>query len=63
MPNQPLTEQQITDFNRDGYLFVEGLLNDEETRVLQETCRADAVMMDNAMAIKDAFGLPLNEES
>src|SRR5688572_7374180 len=51
-----LTEAQIADFHRDGYLFVKNLLDPEETRMLLETAKADHLMMGHAVPIKDAGG-------
>ncbi len=53
----PLTAEQVAQFHTDGYLFIEGLLDADETRLLQEACRADAVMQKHAMAVRDAEGL------
>jgi len=52
----PLNAGQIARFHRDGYLFVEGLLDADETRLLQEACRQDAVLQGHAMAVRDSSG-------
>jgi ectoine hydroxylase len=56
----PLTADQVAQFNADGYLFIERLFDDEETRLLQEACRADAIMQKHAMAVRDASGRRTN---
>jgi hypothetical protein len=56
MANGPLTAEQIQQFHRDGYVFVPGFLDAEETSLLQQTCRADDVLRQNAMNVKDASG-------
>jgi len=56
----PLTAEQVAQFNTDGYLFIEGLLDAEETGLLQEACRADAVIQKHAMAVCDAEGRRTN---
>ena len=60
MANKPLTGEQFAAFHRDGYLFIEGFLDAEETRLLQEACRADAVMQQHAMDVRDAQGRRTN---
>ncbi|MBI1310317.1 phytanoyl-CoA dioxygenase family protein [bacterium] len=55
-----LTTEQVTQFDADGYLFIEDLLDAEETRLLQEACRADAVLQKHAMAVRDAEGRRTN---
>ena len=56
----PLTDVQYADFHRDGYLFIEHFLDAEETRLLQEACRADSVLQTHAMGVKDAAGRRTN---
>ena len=56
----PLTAEQVAQFNADGYLVIEGLFDTEETALLQEACRVDAVMQNHAMAIRDAEGRRTN---
>jgi ectoine hydroxylase-related dioxygenase (phytanoyl-CoA dioxygenase family) len=60
MTPYPLTVEQITDFHRDGYLFVEQFLDAEETRLLQETCRADSLLQQHAMDVRDSAGRRTN---
>ncbi len=52
----PLTEQQIADFDRDGYLFVEGLLDAEETAMLLNAARQDREMLNHAFSMDDTTG-------
>ena len=53
---QPLSSDQAEQFHRDGYLIVSGLLNEQETLLLQETARADDRMRQAAMDVKDTQG-------
>jgi len=57
---KPLTDAQYAAFHRDGYLFLEQFLDADETRLLQEACRADSVLQTHAMAVKDASGRRTN---
>lgn len=56
----PLTAEQLADFDRDGYLFVKGLLDPEETRMLVEAARADGRMQKAGMDVKDTQGRRTN---
>ena len=55
-----LSQQQVEQFHRDGFLFVEDLLDDGETALLQEACRADAYLQKHAMAVRDTEGRRTN---
>lgn len=48
----PLTDQQLADYERDGYLIVRGLFTREEMEALGETAHHDNAM-DNASASRD----------
>ena len=56
----PLSFSQVERFLTDGYIFVEGLLDAEETRLLQDACRHDALLQRHAMDVKDAAGRRTN---
>ena len=56
MDRGPLDPDQLDRFERDGYLLVEGLLDGEETELLQTAARADARMQEAAMAVADSDG-------
>lgn len=60
MSQTNLSAEQVRQFHDDGYLFVEGFLDDEETRLLQQACRQDAVLQQNAMRVMDASGRRTN---
>jgi ectoine hydroxylase len=60
MAEQPLTDEQVARFHQDGYLFVEDFLDEEETAVLQQACRADSLMQRHAMDVRDAAGRRTN---
>lgn len=55
-----LSEDELARFERDGYLMVEGLLDAQETELLQKTCRADDALQQAAMDVKDASGKRTN---
>lgn len=55
-----LTDEQVAAFHRDGYLFLEQFLDAAETRLLQQACRADSRLQQQAMAVKDASGRRTN---
>ena len=42
-----LTPDQISDYERDGFIIVRGLFTTEETGLLGETARNDNAMNDN----------------
>lgn len=57
MTNQLLlTDEQINDFNRDGYVIAKGFYNNEEITRLQETAFNDENLYKNAWDKKDASG-------
>lgn len=51
-----ITSAQVQQFNDDGYLIVEGLLDREETDFVLQTARGDREKVDNAMSLTDASG-------
>lgn len=55
-----LTPEQVAAFHRDGYLFIPGFLDAEETRLLSESCRQDALLQSHAMDVKDSAGRRTN---
>jgi ectoine hydroxylase-related dioxygenase (phytanoyl-CoA dioxygenase family) len=61
MDREPrLTEEDVLQFHIDGYLFVEQFLDAEEASLLQQTCRADRLLQQNAMDVKDSSGRRTN---
>jgi len=60
MTERPLTDQQVARFHQDGYLFFEDFLDEEETALLQQACRADSLMQRHAMDVRDAAGRRTN---
>lgn len=52
----PLSSTQVAQFERDGYLFIEGFLDAEETALLQSACKQDAILQANAMDVRDSQG-------
>lgn len=55
-----LTVEEWANWERDGFLLVENLLDPEETELLQQTCRADQILQQAAMDVKDAAGRKTN---
>ncbi|MFP6665702.1 MAG: phytanoyl-CoA dioxygenase family protein [Pirellulales bacterium] len=60
MSETPLTENQVEQFQRDGYLIVPKLLDDAEASLLKEAAVADARMQQAGMDIKDTSGRRTN---
>ena len=56
MSDRILSEQQVRDFHRDGYVIVRGFYSDEEIRRLQETAFNDESLYQTAWDKKDATG-------
>ena len=52
----PLTPAQVEAFDRDGYLFVENLLDAEETAMLLTAAREDHEMLNHAFSMDDTAG-------
>jgi ectoine hydroxylase-related dioxygenase (phytanoyl-CoA dioxygenase family) len=55
-----LNDDDVLQFHVDGYLFVEEFLDAEEARLLQEACRADDLLQQHAMDVKDSSGRRTN---
>lgn len=51
-----ISQEQIARFHEDGYLVVEQLLDEQETRLLRETTRSDSAMLADATRIQDTKG-------
>jgi ectoine hydroxylase len=51
-----LTSDQIAEFNRDGYLFVRGLITEEEIGLLRDTARHDHAMDQASSTMDDGDG-------
>jgi ectoine hydroxylase-related dioxygenase (phytanoyl-CoA dioxygenase family) len=56
MSNQALTAQQISDYNRDGYIIVKNFCNAEEIDRLYSTALNDDAMRKNALDLNDQSG-------
>ncbi len=52
----PLSDRQVTQFEREGYLLVEGLFDAEETELLITVARSDHVLQEHAYGRKDSQG-------
>jgi hypothetical protein len=51
-----LTDEQVADFERDGYLRVNRLFDDEETELLVNIARADREMTERFRSGRDTTG-------
>jgi len=51
-----LTKPELEAFHRDGFLIVDGLLNERETELLAKIARADKQLADSAYGREDADG-------
>ena len=56
MSMAPLSDEQVAQFQRDGYCLVRGLLDAEEVGMLRAASRADTVMQEAAMTVADTDG-------
>ncbi|MCA8986066.1 MAG: phytanoyl-CoA dioxygenase family protein [Planctomycetaceae bacterium] len=60
MVTSRFTAAELEQYQRDGFLLIENFLDEEETRLLQESARNDALMKEAAMAVRDASGKRTN---
>jgi ectoine hydroxylase-related dioxygenase (phytanoyl-CoA dioxygenase family) len=56
MNTQPLNEEQVARFRREGYLICRGWFEREEMDLLLQTARADRQMLSHNFPVKDAAG-------
>jgi ectoine hydroxylase len=56
MKSSRITDQQIAQYNADGFLFVEGLLKSGEVQLLIEVAKSDREMTEGGWSAKDAAG-------
>ena len=56
MSKQQLTSAQIEQYNQDGYLIIEGFLNQEEVSRLYQIAIDDKTMSKNAINVNDSTG-------
>ena len=56
MPSGPLVDAQVAQFQRDGYLLIENLLDPEETALLLSAARSDHAMLSHAIGVADTEG-------
>jgi len=60
LKRKPLNEEQVKQFDQDGFLIVERLLDGEETSFLGEAARGDVAMQDAGMNVRDTEGRRTN---
>ena len=53
---RPLTDDEVRDFNRDGFLFVKDMFRPEEIAMLLETIEADPLISSEVMPMADTSG-------
>ena len=51
-----ISDEQVADFHRDGYLFVRGLFDAEETALMLTAARGDTNIIENAFDVEDTDG-------
>jgi ectoine hydroxylase-related dioxygenase (phytanoyl-CoA dioxygenase family) len=56
MASHSLSEAQVTQFQRDGYLIVRSLFDREEADILRKTAKADEAFKQHAYDLKDGEG-------
>ncbi len=56
MTNQSLTQAQIEQYKKDGYLIINGFLNPEEVEKLYEVAIDDSAVSKNAINVNDSTG-------
>ncbi len=56
MPKNILSEDQIAQFHRDGYVILRSLFDVEEVDILRSAAKADAAMKKNAYEVADGQG-------
>lgn len=56
MTSQPLTTEQIRQYNQDGYLIVKGFLSAEEVEKLYQVAIDDSAVSKNAINVNDSTG-------
>src|SRR5438874_5840087 len=56
MANKVLSDSQVQQFHRDGYLIVRSLFDHEEADILRRTAKADVAFKKHAYDLKDGEG-------
>ncbi len=56
MPKQILSYDEVAAFQRDGYVLVPGLFDQEEADILRNTAKADAAFKQHTYDVKDGSG-------
>lgn len=56
MARGPLTDQEVRDYNRDGFVIVRGLFDEEETGLLRRAAREDRALDEHAFGRADGEG-------
>jgi ectoine hydroxylase len=56
MPTGPLTDDQVRDYHRDGYILARGMFDPEEIRLLGNAAREDRALDEHAFSRADGEG-------
>jgi ectoine hydroxylase len=56
MARGPLTDQEVRDYNRDGFVIVRGLFDEEETGLLRRAAKEDRALDEHAFGRADGEG-------
>jgi ectoine hydroxylase-related dioxygenase (phytanoyl-CoA dioxygenase family) len=56
MSNQALSDAQVAEFHRDGYLILRALFDSEEAAILRQTAKADAALREHTYDRQDGEG-------
>lgn len=59
MSTGPLTQEQVADFERDGYLMLPGLFETAEIETLRDYARGDEELAATTYGRRDATGIPV----
>ena len=62
MPAKVLSDSQVEQFQRDGYLMIRSLFDQEEADILRKTAKADAAFKKHAYDLKDGEGGTAKDE-
>jgi hypothetical protein len=56
MANRPLTDEQVRDYHRDGYVVARGFFDAEEIELLRRAAKEDKALDDHAFGKADSEG-------
>src|SRR5438477_13200984 len=56
MPTRKLSEAEVAQFHREGYLIIRSLFDPEEANILRQAAKADQAFKEHAYELKDGEG-------